>query len=178
MSRPIQIHNHPFRFLLYLEWILLAVAALSEVSPYPFRRIPRLPLLTFLSIAVYGAIGLRLPTGKQIHKILYTCLEILLISVTTFAGGMRLFPFPYIVLVIRSCLIFQLPGRLVITSLSFSLFLLTLLRWFQNFPARPVLQNRLRFFLLSYALLFGLSLAFVLLLMNALLTERQSRKNL
>jgi signal transduction histidine kinase len=71
-----------------------------------------------------------------------------------------------------------LPGRLVITSLSFSLFLLTLLRWFQNFPARPVLQNRLRFFLLSYALLFGLSLAFVLLLMNALLTERQSREKI
>ncbi len=178
MRRPIQIHNHPFRFLLYLEWILLAVAALSEVSPYPFRRIPRLPLLTFLSIAAYGVIGLRLPTGKQIHKILYTCLEILLISVTTFAGGMRLFPFPYIVLVIRSCLIFQLPGRLVVTTLSFSLFLLTLLRWFQNFPARPVLQNRLRFFLLSYALLFGLSLAFVLLLMNALLTERQSREKI
>ncbi|NEQ24810.1 MAG: sensor histidine kinase, partial [Microcoleus sp. SIO2G3] len=58
MSRPIQIHNHPFRFLLYLEWILLAVAALSEVSPYPFRRIPRLPLVTFLSIAAYGVIGL------------------------------------------------------------------------------------------------------------------------
>lgn len=66
----------------------------------------------------------------------------------------------------------------MVSGLSFTLFVFTLWRWFQNFPARPLLQERLRFILLGYALLFGLSLAFVLLLMNALLGERQSREKL
>jgi len=122
--------------------------------------------------------GLRIPTGQLLYRIAYTSVEFFLISLTVVAGGIRLFPFLYIVIVIRSCLIFTLPGRLAITGVSFALFLLTLLRWFQNFPARPLLQERLRFILLGYALLFGLSLAFVLLLMNALLSERKSRDKL
>jgi signal transduction histidine kinase len=178
MSRPIQIQNHPFRFLLYLEWILLVVAALSEATPYPFRRFPREPLLMIVTIAGFGLIGLRLPTGKQITKILYTSLEIFLILLTVAVGGIRLFPLLYIVLVIRSCLIFQLPGRLIITGLSYSLFLFTLLNWVEAFERRPLLQERLRYLVWGYSLLFGLSLAFVLLLMNALLTERQSREKL
>jgi signal transduction histidine kinase len=178
MSRPIQIQNHPFRFLLYLEWILLVVAAFSEATPYPFRRFPREPLLMIVTIAGFGLIGLRLPTGKQITKILYTSLEIFLILLTVAVGGIRLFPLLYIVLVIRSCLIFQLPGRLLITGLSYSLFLFTLLNWVESFERRPLLQERLRYLVWGYSLLFGLSLAFVLLLMNALLTERQSREKL
>jgi signal transduction histidine kinase len=178
MSRPIQIRTHPFRFLLYLEWILLLIAALSEALPYPFRKLPRLPVLTILSIAAFGVMGLRMPTGKQIYKILYTGLEIFLVSLSVIAGGIRLFPLLYIILVIRSCLIFELPGRLAVTGLSFVLFLLRLVQWFQIFPARPQLQERLRFIFLGYTVLFGLSLAFVLLLMNALLTERQSREKL
>lgn len=178
MNRPIQIKNHPFRFLLYLEWILLVVAAFSEATPYPFRRFPREPLLMILTIAGFGIIGLRLPTGQQITKILYTSFEILLILLTVAVGGIRLFPLLYIVLVIRSCLIFQLPGRLIVTGLSYSLFLFTLLNWVESFERRPLLQERLRYLVWGYSLLFSLSLAFVLLLMNALLTERQSREKL
>ncbi|HEY9893247.1 MAG TPA: sensor histidine kinase [Candidatus Sericytochromatia bacterium] len=178
MSRSIQIQNHPFRFLLYLEWILLVVAAFSEALPYPFRRFPREPLLMIFTIVGFGLMGLRLPTGKHLEKILYTSLEICLILLTVGVGGIRLFPLLYIVLVIRSCLIFELPGRLVVTGLSFSLFLFTLLSWVEAFERRPLLQERLRYLVWGYSLLFGLSLAFVLLLMNALLTERQSREKL
>lgn len=195
MSRPIQLRTHPFRFLLYLEWILLFVTALSEASPIGFHHVYRFPLLAILSIAGFGVMGLRMPTGKLVYKIIYTSLEIFLISLTAFGGGtstggglrflllagggIQLFPFLYVVLVIRSCLIFQLPGRLVVTGLSFTLFLLTLSHWFQNFserPLRPQVRERLQFILTGYTLLFGLSLAFVLLLMNALLAERQSRE--
>ncbi|MGB5963465.1 MAG: sensor histidine kinase [Coleofasciculaceae cyanobacterium] len=178
MSRSIQIQNHPFRFLLYLEWILLIVAAFSEATPYPFRRFQREPLLMILTIASFGLMGLRLPTDKQITKILYTSLEFFLILLTVSVGGIRLFPLLYIVLVIRSCLIFPLPGRLLITGLSYSLFLFTLLNWVASFERRPQLQERLRYLVWGYSFLFGLSLAFVLLLMNALLTERQSREKL
>lgn len=178
MSSSIQFKNHPFRFLLYLEWILLIIAAFSEALPHPFHRLPREPIIMIYTIFGFGMMGLRLPVGKPLEKLLYTSLEIFLISLTLSAGGIRLFPLLYIVLVIRSCLIFNLLGRLVITSLSFSLFLFTLLHWINNFQARPIIQERLRYLLFGYTLLFGLSLAFVLLLMNALLTERQSREKL
>ena len=37
MNRAIQLHNHPFRFLLYLEWGLLGVAILSTLDSPPAR---------------------------------------------------------------------------------------------------------------------------------------------
>ncbi|MFB8788363.1 MAG: sensor histidine kinase [Potamolinea sp.] len=178
MSQPIQIHNHPFRFLLHLEWVLLVIAILSEASPYPFYRIPREPLLMILSMVGFGMMGLRIPNGKQIYKVLYTITEILLIVLTVIAGGIRLFPLLYIVLVIRSCLIFELPERLFVTGLSFFLFVITLLDWLQQFTSRGRIQERFRYIFFGYTLLFALTLAFVLLLMNALLTERQSREKL
>ncbi|OWY69875.1 two-component sensor histidine kinase [cyanobacterium TDX16] len=180
MSRPIQPQNHPFPFLLYLEWALLAIAIWTELLPNPSLRFPRFPLLTLLSITGFGLMGLRLPTGKLIYKVIYTAIEILLILFTSLTGSraIRLFPFLYLLLVTRSCLIFNLPGRLLITGLSFTFFLLTLQRRFHRIPAPPSAQERLRFFPLLLALLFGLVLVFVLLLMNAVLAERQSREKL
>ena len=170
--RSIQIHNHPFKFLLYLECVLLAIAILTELIPTPFPRVHRFPLLTILNIVGFGLMGLRLPTGRLSDKILYTAIEILLILSTgmTRIRAIRLFPLLYLILVIRSCLIFKLPGRLAVTSLSFMLFLLTVMRLFQRISAPPLLQERLRFVPLSFALLFGLSLVFVLLLMNAVIS--------
>ncbi len=180
MSRPIQITNHPFRFLLYLEWILLAIAVFSAILPPSPRFSPKFPELTICSLILFGLMGLRLPTNNNFSKIIYTASEILLILVTGIFGGRsaRLFPFLYIILVTRSCLIFQLPGRLLVTGLSFIFFLLTLQHRFPRFPIRPQDQERFRFFSFSLALIFGLSLVFVLLLMNAVLSERQSREEL
>jgi len=163
-----------------LEWLLLFTVAITEALSIHFRRFYNLPTLTIISLVGFGLLGLRMPTGKLIHKIIYTALEIFLILFTGIASGrgIRLFPFLYIILVIRSCLIFQLPGRITITSLSFGLFVLTLIHRFQHVPAVPMLQERLRFTLLSFALSFGLSLVFVLLLMNAVLAERQIREKL
>lgn len=180
MTRPIQPQNHPFPFLLYLEWALLAIAIWTEFLPNPSWRFPRFPLLTLISITGFGVMGLRLPTGKPIYKVIYTTIEILLILLTSLTGNraIRLFPFLYLILVTRSCLIFELPGRLVITGLSFTFFLLTLQHRFNRIPASPYAQERLRFFPLILVLLFGLILVFVLLLMNAVLAERQSREKL
>ncbi|HEY9608451.1 sensor histidine kinase [Allocoleopsis sp.] len=180
MSRPIQVHNHPFRFLLYLEWMLLFVAIFTELIPAPHQRSFRLPELTVSLIIGFGLMGLRLPTGRQGYKVFYTFIEVLLIVLTSITGGrtVRLFPLLYLIVVTRSCLIFQLPGRLVVTGLSFSLFLLTLVNRFQRIPASPLLQERLQFFILGYALLFGLTFMFVLLSMNSMVAERQSREKL
>lgn len=160
--------------------MLLFVAIFTELVPSPHQRFFRLPELTVSIIIGFGLMGLRLPTGRQRYKVLYTLLEVVLILLTSITGGrtVRLFPLLYLIVVTRSCLIFQLPGRLMVTSLSFCLFLFTLLRRFQRIPASPLLQERLQFFVLGYALLFGLTFLFVLLSMNSMVAERQSREKL
>lgn len=183
MSRSIQCQNHPFRFLLYLEWMLLFFTVLTEALPTPAQRYYHLPLLSVLIIGAFGAMGLRLPTGKLFDKVLYTGLEILLIVLTTLTGSkaLRMFPFLHLILVTRSCLIFQLPGRLVATGLSFALFLWTLMpltRYLQRIPAKIAAQEPIRLLPLGYVFLFGLCLVFVLLLISAVRAERQSREKL
>lgn len=178
MSRSIQVHNHPFRFLLYLEWVLLLLAALSEFLPHGSHRFPGSPLLTILSIVGFGVMGLRMPVENRVYKLVYTAIEIFIILSITFGGRIRLFSFLYIVLVIRSCLIFKLLGRIGVTALAFTCFLLTFLLRLQNLSIQIFQQERFQFVLLSYPLLFGLSLMFAFLLMNALLAERQSRDKL
>jgi signal transduction histidine kinase len=180
MNRSIQIHNHPFRFLLYLEWILLGFAILTSLFPTRFHRFAAFPELTICSLTIFGLMGLRLPTGNQGYKILYTAGEFILIFFTGFFGGRiaRLFPFIYIILVTRSCLIFELPGRLVVTLLSFLLFLVTARQRFPRLQLTPQSQDKIIFFNFNFALLFALTLVFILLLMNTVLSERQSREKL
>lgn len=181
MTRSIQFTNHPFRFLLYLEWILLAIAVLTSVLPYPSPKFSsNFPELTVCTLILFGLMGLRLPTNNNLTKVIYTASEVLLIVVTGIYGGRsaRLFPFLYIIFVIRSCLIFPLPGRLIVSCISFGLFLLTLQRRLPHGQLPPQAQERFQFFTLSLALVFGLSLVFVLLLMNAVLSERKSREEL
>jgi len=201
MSRLIKVNRHPFPSLLYLEWILLAITALTAVIPPPLRRfrlrLPELsicgvfpdlsfcsilPELSIYSLIIFALMGLKLPNNNRIVKVIYTAIEILLILIIGLFGERfaRLFPFLYIILVTRSCLIFNLPGRLFITSLSFTLFLLTTQLKYQlfNFQSLPHAQERFRFFGLNWSLVFGLSLVFVLLMMNAVLSERHSREKL
>lgn len=181
MSRPIQVNNHPFRFLLYLEWILLGISLVTSILPHPISKFAsKFPELTIVSLIIFGLMGLRLPTNNQLVKILYTACGISLIFITSLVGGRpdRPFPFLYIILVIRSCLMFQLPGRLSVTFISFTLFLITLLYRVPRHTFPSPTPDKIRFFTLSLALLVGLSLVFVLMLMNTVLSERQSREEL
>jgi signal transduction histidine kinase len=180
MSRSIEFKNHPFRFLLYLEWTLLAITILFSLFGYQFQRITRFPEVTITTLIIYGLMGLRLPTGNLSEKIFYTFIQVILIVITGIFGGKtaRLFPFLYLILVTRSCLIFKLPGRIFVTLFSFILFLFTLRLRFYRFPTSPVWQDKFRILNLNLSLTFGLTLLFVLLLMNAILLERQSREKL
>ncbi|MBC1239966.1 sensor histidine kinase [Nostoc sp. 2RC] len=201
MNPLIQIKKHPFPSLLYLEWILLTITAVIAVIPPPLRRFrPRraelsicgtfpdlsvcnfLPELSIYSLVIFALMGLWLPQNNRKSKLTYTAIQIFLILLTGLFGERfaRLFPFLYIILVTRSCLIFQLPGRLFMTSLSFTLFLLTTQLKYQlfSFQSSPQAQERFRFLSLNWSLVFGLSLVFVLLMMNAVLSERHSREKL
>ncbi len=180
MHRPIKFKNHPFRFLLYLEWLLLVLVAFMSTIPSRHQFSTNSPELRVFCLLLFGLMGLRLPTSNKITKFLYTIAEILLIVTTGVLDGRtaRPFPFLYLILVIRSCLIFNFPGRLVVTGISFILFLFTLNNRINHIPQSPIEQERFWFFTISLALLFGLALVFVLLLMNAVLSERKSREKL
>ncbi len=178
MSRAIDIKNHPFKFLLYLEWILLGFAGIASIVNPVQKFQTSYPELMVITLTVFGLMGLRLPTSNRTNKIIYTACQILLILITNFFGGRtsRLFPFLNLILVTRSCLIFQPSGRFVVAVISFCLFIVKFRRQFPHVSTRRL--QKLWFFQFSFVALFVLALVFVLLLMNAVLSERESRDKL
>lgn len=164
-----------FCLLLYLEWLLLATAALIEAL-HPFQSLWSL-LLRVGAIALFGAIGLRLPTVRLGRKVLFTALEFGLILLPIVREGLssRSSFLLFLVLLMRSCLIFRQPGQVTVLGLA-------LLSYSSLLLLKPILPEKViatvwewRF---SNVLLFGLTLVFALLLINALIAERQSREQL
>ncbi|MEO1095081.1 MAG: response regulator transcription factor [Cyanobacteria bacterium J06638_28] len=60
--RAIRLDNHPFPFLLYGEWVLIAIALISEFSPSVLPHGGGFPGLALLVVLGFGALGLWLPT--------------------------------------------------------------------------------------------------------------------
>ncbi|MEO1621901.1 MAG: sensor histidine kinase [Cyanobacteria bacterium J06632_3] len=205
MNRAIQLQNHPFRFLLYLEWGLLVVAMMSALEAPPIRPLRRAvrdavrqggpladvhynPLIAVVPIVLFGLMGLYLPANRW-AKIGHTMgqFALIVVSSATVVNEGRTFPFIYLVAAIRGCLMYNLPGRILVTGSAFLLFasgLVVRLRSFSDMGRRlpPPIQDRLRGFFMSlqlnFIVLFGLSLLLVVLLINALINERQSQKRL
>jgi signal transduction histidine kinase len=225
VSHLLHYQRHPFRLLLFLEWILLGIVALTEFHLFnplnpPFKHpfppshgdAAHLSWLTIASLIAFGVMGLRLPRQNLLTKVLYLGLGLGLIGVAVIAGGrgMPLLPSLLLILVIRSCLMFEPVGRILTAIVAFAAYLLLLVIPMQTahlppdalelpgrlphrghplplppdlLPVRYVLtQDDFKALVwnltLNSALLFGLVLVFVLLLVNALLSERQSRQQL
>ncbi|MFN6463822.1 MAG: sensor histidine kinase [Nostoc sp. DedVER02] len=168
-----------FRLLLYLEWLLLATAMFMEVL-LPFELSWSL-LLKVVAIATFSLMGLRLPMVKLETKLFYTVLEfgLILLPATHHSLSSRSVFLLCLVLVMRSCLIFKQSGQLLALVLS-------LLTYGTLLLSRPIIPENFRRDIiamswdwrLSNILLFSLTLVFALLLINALLAERQSREQL
>ncbi|BAU64006.1 two-component sensor histidine kinase [Stanieria sp. NIES-3757] len=198
--------KHPFRLLLYLEWILLGIALLALLSfflerhrlPFPVHN-PRtiFPIGAIISIILLGIMGWRLPTGSRLVQGLYISLGFGLSWLAVLLGGRgdRVFPALLLIVVIRACLLFPWSGRIIVSVVSYlSFILLLVMSWLKISPlgvplGRPLprvirylpseeLQNLLLSLIINSALLFGLVLAFVLLLVGAVLAEHQSREKL
>jgi signal transduction histidine kinase len=200
--------KHPFPLLLYLEWVLLGIALLTALpNPFRPRRprmlrlaeeglgAPPFPLGIFFCIAIIGLMGLWLPHQKsRIQKILFTALGFGLCWLTIFWGGLggNSFPALLLIVVMRACLLFEWNGRFVTALLAFGSFVLRLILGIRRFldsdiprPERfphhltpDQFQTAVFNLTLNSALLFGLVLVFVLLMVGAILTERQSRDRL
>ncbi|MEM6255497.1 MAG: sensor histidine kinase [Cyanobacteria bacterium P01_D01_bin.156] len=188
MTRAIQFQNHPFRFLLYLEWGLLAVTITGILTTPPLRELGRRglpntptftqwPLLTVGCLLLFGLLGLYLPTKGFWLRLGHIVAQVALILVSSglMLWGTRMFPFVYLVLVIRSCLMLGLVGQVTVTGLAFLLFMTSLSLKFRRglggFLPRP-LKHLIGSLQMNLVVFFGLSLIFTLLLVNALLNER------
>ncbi len=177
---------------------MVAFISVLDGPPYPGSRHhspppgwEHSPLMAVIPLILFALMGLYLPLDKlprlghtlgQIGFILLT----LVTSATVFNEG-RIVPVIYLILVIRGCLMFGLAGRIVLTGLAFVLFLVGLQLRLQSLsgissrlppPAQRRLQGLIMSFQLNFMVLFGLSLLLVVLLINALLTERQSQERL
>lgn len=178
--------NPSFRLILYLEWILLGLAFLLEIRPARFGVDVTAQMLVILVLIGFGLMGLKLPPQATSHKILYTAVELGLLAITFLLDRRTgFFPLLGLIIVIRSCLIFEQAGRLIVTG---GVFIASLMMLFSEVPFAPTPRHRFEpsesFFStiltinLNTAITFGLTLLFILLLMNALLSERQSREKL
>lgn len=179
MSSSPQPHRHPLKFLLHLEWVLLAIVGVSELFGFRLFQLPHRPLLNLLGLSVFAGLGLRLP-NRPSAKVGYTCLEFGLILLTSLAGGIRLFPLLYIVLVIRNCLVFEGYNRSFVSGVALLLCVLTLsdrMRYLGVFLS-PMFADRIGVYGVSLTILFGLVILFLQQLVNAILAERLSREQL
>ncbi|WP_089128190.1 sensor histidine kinase [Tolypothrix sp. NIES-4075] len=164
-----------FRLLLYLEWLLLATAVFMEVL-LPFEFSWSL-LLRLGAIAAFGLMGFRLPRVTLGTRLFYTTVAFGLIWLAATQDGLstRSVFLLCLVLVMRSCLIFKRSGQLLVLGLSLFSYGTLLL-------SKPIMPQKLKAAVwdwrLSNVLLFSLTLVFALLLINALLAERQSREQL
>lgn len=182
----IRLGQHPFPFLLYGEWVLVGIALISEFSPTVLPRSGGFPGLALLLILGFGALGLWLPMqplGLQIgHVVLQFSLLVMAARLSTV--GLRLFPLLQIVLVMRSCLMFDGPGRLLVTGATFIFFVsvvqrqLTALNRALSLRFSGRLMGQLVGVRLSLMVMFLVLLVFLLLFMNALLSERKRREEL
>ncbi len=199
---PLAARSQSLRFLLYLEWVLLAIVALSELPLGPRFDGSRHPGLNLLCLGIFAGLGWRLPQ-RMAHKLWFTGIEFGLIGLMSMVGGIRLFVLLYLVVVLRNCLLFapgerrspQIWPRWGITLLALLCGLLTqgdrlynrLLPWGWRLPA-PLWNRRsppefmgdqrLQVLFISFALSFGLVVIFLQLLVGAVLAERQSREQL
>lgn len=177
--------------LLKLEWMLLGFTVFTMLLMAPIIAKLGFVLLTLLSVSVLALMRWKSP-NTRIGKICYTVLELLVLALPSFVeGGLPFFPLLGLVIVMRSCERFTLPGRLMIAGLTFAVFAATQLLHRKSIPeilikssaqaSGNVLQSfdlLVSVLKLNAVLSFGMALFFVLLLINALLEERQSREKL
>lgn len=178
MSTLWKIQPPPFRFLLYTEWVMLAICGSLAVVEALEKK--SFPIQHLLILGLLGLMGLSLPRGKTSIKLLYTGIEIGLIFCGTMLGYLHILPTLYLIVVIRSCFLFEWPGRLFVAGLSLLLFLVHQGQYLQNVSLQVPLREQEQFWMhqLAEVLMFALGLFLVLQLVDILLAEQKTRKQL
>ncbi|MDJ0594555.1 MAG: sensor histidine kinase [Pleurocapsa sp. MO_226.B13] len=197
-------HKHPFRLLLYLEWVLFGIALLAALGgliphprPYWIAHPVWASLLGIVCIAILGVMGLRLPSNSRLIQQVYLVSGFILSWSATLLvrNGERIFPILLLVVAIRACLLFAWHGRILVAILAYISYLsVQIMSWMRisfwglslGRPLPRVLRrlppDELRRVVFGLAfnsgLLFAFVLVFVLLLVGAVLAEHESRTKL
>ena len=177
MISSIKFLPNPFRFLLITEWVMLAsCGSLAIVEAFQGHTIP---VQHIAILFVLGLMGLVLPSGNRLIKVIYTGLEIGLIFYGTVLGYLHILPTLYLIVVMRSCFLFESLGRWIVTGIVFTLFLGDQYKYtLRALPEDPELQVHFGMHIVAETLVFGLGVFFVLQLTNKILAERQIRQRL
>lgn len=198
--------NHPFRFLLQFEWVLLGLCATGELVQVPpfrvLRGVPHAPFLNLTIVLVFALLSLRLPERDSPQRWSYGAFLFGLLTIAAFGTGLNLLPLLCIVLVLRCGVLFEASVSWMITGLTFLLgagsqiyYWMTFrlprleqlaLRRSARFGMPPEWSNetlepltsRLWTSSLSSILLLGLVLLFVQVLLATLVAERRNREAL
>jgi signal transduction histidine kinase len=175
--------DHPLKFLLCLEWVLLLCAYLVELPPMQLVAIPRHQGVLWVGLFGFTILGLVLPKIRNrpvSHRQLYTVFELILVLVITWIGGARLFSLLGVIVVMRNCLLLEGQWRNGVTLLAFGFGLFAWTYRLQVYfgPLTGLSPNLLRIILFSVTLLSGLVMLFLQLLVTAVLAERQSQQQL
>jgi signal transduction histidine kinase len=181
MSLSFPIRSNPFRFLLYIEWGLVATCAVADsLLSIVFSQTPHLSIPFLLILVIFGLMGLILPCGNTLSKVVYTGIAIGLILFGAIFGYLQFWPLLLIVVVIRSSFLFDGSGRYLLAALVFFLFLVLKVQSVSSIAFSLSFSEQGNFWLnqLTYTLLFGVGLLFLLQLVNTVLTERQVREQL
>ncbi|MBW4514356.1 MAG: sensor histidine kinase [Timaviella obliquedivisa GSE-PSE-MK23-08B] len=179
MMLSLKTQPQPFRFLLYTEWLMLAsCGAMAAFEGWELRSIPVQHILILVSL---GLMGWMLPNGKTPFRYLYTAIEMGLIFYGTTLGYLHILPTLYLIVLIRSCFLFEPPGRWVVAGLSLTLFLVHQAQYLQTIM--PLLlsnaqQQQIWMHQVAEVLMFGLGLFFVSQLVSTLLAERKAQEQL
>jgi signal transduction histidine kinase len=169
---------NPVRFLLNTEWFMLL--SCGSLAMMEMLEKGQLPIQHVLILLVLGLMGWVLPSGKPMQKVAYTAIEIGLIFYGTLLGYLHILPSLYLIVVIRSCFIFELPGRWAIAGLSFLLFLIHKIQYMQGMMPLLDLHGQHQFWMqqLSEMMLFSVSLFLILRFVSTWLSERFMREQL
>jgi len=179
MSFSLKTQSNPFQFLLYTEWLMLASCGLFAIVEAFGER--RLPVQHLLILTLLGLMGSMLPTsGKFLHRLLYTGIEVSLIFYGATLGYLHILPTLYLIVAIRSCFLFDQQSCWVVAGLTFVLFLVHQVQYVQNIALLVPSGEQQQFWmhLIAETLMFGLGLFLVLKLVNTLLAERQAQQQL
>ena len=176
---------HPFPYLLYLEWSLLGLLLLlllgKSILPLNWFLPTLKTELSALLVLVFGVLGFYIPINQGFKfKLFFTLLELLIVLLIGLTGGYRGLFLPYIVVVIRACLLFNLIGQLTVASIC-TLFSLT--SWIVIYQRVKSLQlNNLHDAVSSFGVIFLimaiLNFAFIIIMMSGLNGERRSREEI
>jgi signal transduction histidine kinase len=169
---------NPVRFLLYTEWFMLL--SCGSLAMMEMLEKGQVPIQHVLILLVLGLMGWVLPSGKPVQKVAYTAIEIGLIFYGTLLGYLHILPSLYLIVVIRSCFIFELPGRWAIAGLSFLLFLIHKIQYMQGMMPMLDRHGQHQFWMqqLSEMMLFSVSLFLILRFVSTWLSERFMREQL